>query len=283
MSRVEPFQPAMQGGTKTATPIEKPAVLAALVRRAKRPLLVVGHRALVAGGDGEHAIDLLARAALKAGWPVVATGDTGPALAARGIEPALCISAMNLGQRLADPAWTGVDGTGPHDVRLPRRAQLRARVDPPLRPPARPGQPRHGLALARVRAPRLVLAPEPGLAGLAGADCRGLRPGGDGMIEGVPVDVGLVHEGERIRKQEMQVEFGGPGVGAKWELVRVVPPEAVEDGADPDRRPGHPRPRGGRKVPARHPGRGRGPRPRGGLRGDHRAPDPRGTRTTSRA
>ena len=116
MSRVEPFQPAMQGGTSTATPIEKPAVLAALVRRAKRPLLVVGHRALVAGGDGEHAIDLLARAALKAGWPVVATGDTGPALAARGIEPALCISAMNLGQRLADPAWTGVDGAGPHDV-----------------------------------------------------------------------------------------------------------------------------------------------------------------------
>ncbi len=116
MSRVQPFQPAMQGGTRTATPIEKPAVLAALVRRAKRPLLVVGHRALVAGGDGERAIDLLARAALKAGWPVVATGDTGPALAARGIEPALCISAMNLGQRLTDPAWTGVDGKGPHDV-----------------------------------------------------------------------------------------------------------------------------------------------------------------------
>lgn len=116
MSRTEPFQPAMQGGTRTATPIEKPAVLAALVRRAKRPLLVVGHRALVAGGDGEHAIDLLAKAALKAGWPVVATGDTGPALAARGVEPALCISAMNLGQRLADPAWAGVDDRGPHDV-----------------------------------------------------------------------------------------------------------------------------------------------------------------------
>ncbi|MEN6343006.1 MAG: carbon monoxide dehydrogenase beta subunit family protein [Methanospirillum sp.] len=116
MNRVEPKQPAMQGGTKTATPIEKPAVLAALLKRAKRPLLIVGHRALVAGGDGEHAIDLLARAALKAKWPVVATGDTGPALVSRGVEPALCISAMNLGQRLADPAWPGVDGRGPHDV-----------------------------------------------------------------------------------------------------------------------------------------------------------------------
>lgn len=50
------------------------------------------------------------------------------------------------------------------------------------------------------------------------------------MIEGVPVDVGLVHEGERIRKEEMQLEFGGPRVPAKWEIVRVVPPDQVEDG-----------------------------------------------------
>jgi acetyl-CoA decarbonylase/synthase complex subunit beta len=48
-------------------------------------------------------------------------------------------------------------------------------------------------------------------------------------MEGVPVDVGLVHEGERIRKEEMQLEFGGPRVPAKWELVRVVPQDAVED------------------------------------------------------
>ncbi|HOV68680.1 MAG TPA: CO dehydrogenase/CO-methylating acetyl-CoA synthase complex subunit beta, partial [Methanoregulaceae archaeon] len=50
------------------------------------------------------------------------------------------------------------------------------------------------------------------------------------MIEGVPVDVGLAYEGERIRKQEMRIEFGGPHVGAKWELVRVRPPEAVDHG-----------------------------------------------------
>jgi acetyl-CoA decarbonylase/synthase complex subunit beta len=51
------------------------------------------------------------------------------------------------------------------------------------------------------------------------------------VIEGVPVDVGLVHEGERIRKQEMHLELGGPGVPAKWELVRVRPSESIEDGA----------------------------------------------------
>ncbi len=116
MSRTEPWQPAMQGGTVTAPALEKPGALAALVRRARRPLLVVGHRTLVTGGDGELAIDLLARAALKAGIPVAATGDAGPALAVRGVEPAICISAMNLANRLADPAWPGVDGQGPHDI-----------------------------------------------------------------------------------------------------------------------------------------------------------------------
>lgn len=116
MSRTTPGQPAMLGGTKTATVIEKPAVLTALVRRAKRPLIIIGHRALVVGRDGELAIDLLARWAERASIPVAATGDTAPALRERGVEPARCISAMNLGHRLVDPNWTGVDGAGPHDV-----------------------------------------------------------------------------------------------------------------------------------------------------------------------
>lgn len=41
------------------------------------------------------------------------------------------------------------------------------------------------------------------------------------MFENIPVEVGLVHEGERIRKQDMQVEFGGSKVADKFELVRV--------------------------------------------------------------
>ena len=50
------------------------------------------------------------------------------------------------------------------------------------------------------------------------------------MIEGVPVDVGLVHEGERIRKQEMQLELGGPGVGADLQdLVQRLLGEALHE------------------------------------------------------
>ncbi|GBE17478.1 carbon monoxide dehydrogenase/acetyl-CoA synthase subunit alpha [archaeon BMS3Abin16] len=45
----------------------------------------------------------------------------------------------------------------------------------------------------------------------------------------IPVDVGMIYEGERIRKNAMHVEFGGPkSFGA--ELFRVAGNDAVEDG-----------------------------------------------------
>jgi acetyl-CoA decarbonylase/synthase complex subunit beta len=51
------------------------------------------------------------------------------------------------------------------------------------------------------------------------------------MFEGIPVEVGLVHEGERIRKGDMQVEFGGPHCAEKFELLRVRPAGEIESGA----------------------------------------------------
>jgi len=50
------------------------------------------------------------------------------------------------------------------------------------------------------------------------------------MFKDIPVDVGVIYEGERIRKEDMYVELGGPKVEAKFELVRVKSPEEVEDG-----------------------------------------------------
>jgi acetyl-CoA decarbonylase/synthase complex subunit beta len=50
------------------------------------------------------------------------------------------------------------------------------------------------------------------------------------MFEDIPVDVGVIYEGERIRKQDMHVELGGPDVKEKFELARVKKPEEVDDG-----------------------------------------------------
>ena len=49
------------------------------------------------------------------------------------------------------------------------------------------------------------------------------------MFTDIPVDVGVVYEGERVRRKEMYVELGGPDIDYKFELLRVRKPEEVED------------------------------------------------------
>jgi len=50
------------------------------------------------------------------------------------------------------------------------------------------------------------------------------------MFEDIPVGVGVIYEGERIRKPDMYVEFGGPDIQQKFELVKVKSLDNVEDG-----------------------------------------------------
>ncbi|WP_309493050.1 CO dehydrogenase/CO-methylating acetyl-CoA synthase complex subunit beta [Candidatus Hecatella orcuttiae] len=45
-----------------------------------------------------------------------------------------------------------------------------------------------------------------------------------------PVEISEIHEGERIRKPEMRLEFGGLNVDKKFEVALVQPPGQVEDG-----------------------------------------------------
>jgi acetyl-CoA decarbonylase/synthase complex subunit beta len=46
----------------------------------------------------------------------------------------------------------------------------------------------------------------------------------------IPVDIGPVYEGERIRGNQMYVELGGPKIERHFELVRVKPEKEIEDG-----------------------------------------------------
>ncbi|MCW4046209.1 MAG: CO dehydrogenase/CO-methylating acetyl-CoA synthase complex subunit beta [Candidatus Bathyarchaeota archaeon] len=50
------------------------------------------------------------------------------------------------------------------------------------------------------------------------------------MFKDIPVDVGVIYEGERIRRNDMQVELGGPTIKEKFELAKVRPMDAIEDG-----------------------------------------------------
>jgi acetyl-CoA decarbonylase/synthase complex subunit beta len=51
------------------------------------------------------------------------------------------------------------------------------------------------------------------------------------MFEDIPVDVGLVFAGERIRKNDMYVELGGPDIVEKFELVKIRTINSLHDGS----------------------------------------------------
>jgi acetyl-CoA decarbonylase/synthase complex subunit beta len=50
------------------------------------------------------------------------------------------------------------------------------------------------------------------------------------MFKDIPVDVGVIYEGERIRWAEAQMELGGPRIDRKFELVRVKSLDEIKDG-----------------------------------------------------
>jgi acetyl-CoA decarbonylase/synthase complex subunit beta len=50
------------------------------------------------------------------------------------------------------------------------------------------------------------------------------------MFEDIPVDVGIIFEGERIRGRDMRIELGGPREEYKFELVQAKKMDEIEDG-----------------------------------------------------
>lgn len=50
------------------------------------------------------------------------------------------------------------------------------------------------------------------------------------MFEDIPVDVGVIYEGERVRFKDTQIELGGERVETKFELVRAKGLDEIEDG-----------------------------------------------------
>jgi len=118
MAIIEPWQIAEVPGPKKATVIVKPEVIDAMIKRSKRPVMIVGHLAAeVALGD-KKMIDYLIDIGKSRGIPIVATGHTNIALLKRGYTQAVILPAVEAGQRLADPEWKGMDGKGPYDLAM---------------------------------------------------------------------------------------------------------------------------------------------------------------------
>ena len=116
--KAEPWQTAEIAGPKKALLILKPEVVVAMVKRAKRPILVVGHQAAEDYSDDVKMIDYAIRMSKTAGIPIVAIAHIVTQFIKRDFQPAASMSAMDIGNRLQDPEWKGLDGMGPYDLAL---------------------------------------------------------------------------------------------------------------------------------------------------------------------
>ncbi len=116
MRKAEPWQKAEVAGPTRALEITKPEVVVALARRAKRPIFIVGHMAVGVKMGEEDLIDHLLRMARALKAPVVATAHIINEFSKRGFEQAAFMPAVDIANRLQDPSWRGLDGTGGYDL-----------------------------------------------------------------------------------------------------------------------------------------------------------------------
>jgi acetyl-CoA decarbonylase/synthase complex subunit epsilon len=112
----EPWQCAEIAATKKANPIQKPEIAVAMIKKASRPLLIVGSYATERWMEGKQLIDYLIDFANASKVPVVATAHMVGEFLKRGYHPAGFMSAMDIGNRVVDPTWQGLDGKGPYDL-----------------------------------------------------------------------------------------------------------------------------------------------------------------------
>ena len=118
MPLADSWQTAEVGGPKKASVIVKPEVADAMIKRARHPVLIIGHLAAEIDLDDKKMIDFLLELAKKGDIPVIATGHTNRSLIKRGYHKAGILPAVEIGHRLCDPAWKGFDGKEPYDLAI---------------------------------------------------------------------------------------------------------------------------------------------------------------------
>jgi len=103
-------------GLKSCRVVEDPEMLAKIIKKAERPLMIFGPTCteLVLGGRIllDYGIDLVK--ATKAA--VCATANTKKKLLEAGVVPDSTYDAVEIVNHLKDPAWRGVKKEGNHDL-----------------------------------------------------------------------------------------------------------------------------------------------------------------------
>jgi acetyl-CoA decarbonylase/synthase complex subunit epsilon len=103
-------------GIKSARLIEDPVEYANLIKKAKRPLLVVGPLLLVSTDDGKILMEYALDIAKAADIPICATAQTKGKIVELGVQPDFVYDTVEIVNALKDPEWRGVRKEGNHDL-----------------------------------------------------------------------------------------------------------------------------------------------------------------------
>jgi acetyl-CoA decarbonylase/synthase complex subunit epsilon len=103
-------------GTKSGIAIDSAQECADLIRRAKRPLLVIGPLLLASLPDGKLLLEYALDIAKAAGIPICATAQTRGKIVELGVQPACVYDVVEIINALKDPNWKGVKKEGNHDL-----------------------------------------------------------------------------------------------------------------------------------------------------------------------
>ena len=103
-------------GTKAAKVIEDAEEYASLIKKAKRPLLVLGPRLLELSLDGKLLLEYALEIAKVAKIPICATAHVKGKMMELGVKPESAYDAVEIVNSLKDPAWQGVKKEGNHDL-----------------------------------------------------------------------------------------------------------------------------------------------------------------------
>ncbi|RLA86437.1 MAG: CO dehydrogenase/acetyl-CoA synthase complex subunit epsilon [Deltaproteobacteria bacterium] len=105
-------------GFKAAAEMKDPKALAKVIKKAQRPLLVVGPKALSIKIGEKLFVEYLVEIAKAGNIPVCATAHTKGKLEELGLVPDSTYDIMEIINHLKDPEWKGVKGEGNHDLVL---------------------------------------------------------------------------------------------------------------------------------------------------------------------
>lgn len=116
MATAEPWQKAEIAGPTKALVITKPEVVIAMIKKAKRPILIVGHEAT--DPEERQMLNIAIRLAKTGKTPLVATAHIVGEFLKKGFQPAAFMPAVDIANRLTDPEWKGLDGNGQYDLAM---------------------------------------------------------------------------------------------------------------------------------------------------------------------